>query len=137
MFADNSLHGQFNAALLFGGFSFRYADNVTNIDYFEERLPEQLHQQLSQVIAQLGGDSVPKEASGTVNETITFHTLDLGYRFYLPSLTPCGSGYEGDCVLDAWSTPSPALGSSCARCPEGQRFPRPADRDGGRRLWAW
>lgn len=82
MFADNSLHGQFSAALLFGGFSFRYAANVTNIDYYEERLPDGLHQQLGEVIAQLGGEAPPQESSGTVDQTLTFHTFDVGYRFY-------------------------------------------------------
>ena len=85
MFADNSLHGQFNAALLFGGFSFRYAANVVSVDYFEELLPEALHENLGTALSSLGAETPPRYQDGRINKTLSFHTFSIGYRFYFTS----------------------------------------------------
>ena len=82
IFAENELHGNVNVALLIGGFSIRYAANVVNIGYYEERLPDSILTPLNQALNNMGEESIAKDTSGTLNETLTFHTLGLGYRFY-------------------------------------------------------
>jgi hypothetical protein len=83
IYAENSVHGNANIAVIFSGFTFRYAANVMNVGYYEEQIPSALHKTLNDTLGGLGLESIDAFSSGTLNQTLTFHTFCIGYRFYL------------------------------------------------------
>jgi len=83
---DNSLHAAFNLTVLFDNWMFRYQINWLGIDHSAYRLPDDSLENL-RLVGLLSGDdelaNLPQEGEANLSETIAFHSVSFGYRFYL------------------------------------------------------
>lgn len=75
---DNGLGGAINVALMFKGFTFRYASNWMSTSNGRLRLPDSIIQSVQQI-----GVTLPKETTYEPDGAIQLESAMIGYRFYL------------------------------------------------------
>lgn len=82
---DNGVHAALNLAILFDNWQFRYAVSVLSLGHQDLLIPQGTFDQINQAARDLTGTDVlgARTSVGNVDDTLTFHTLTFGYRFYL------------------------------------------------------
>ena len=79
---ENSTHAALGLSLIIKGFTVRYGANFVHLGEFKREWPTTSLNKLNGVITSIGGNPLPKQESGQVNDEIVFHSLAVGYRFY-------------------------------------------------------
>lgn len=82
VFVENSAHAAVNVSALFGGWTFRYAANMISLGHGERRWSTAFHGKLNNFLQNIGSQGLPQESQGELDDTVTFHSLSFGYRFY-------------------------------------------------------
>ena len=81
--AENSPNAAVGMAVLFGGWTFRYALSSIMVGHAERRFPTGFHEKLSNFMQNIGEQAPPQEGEGNIDEAVSFHSISFGYRFYL------------------------------------------------------
>lgn len=94
---ENGIHASLNLSLLFDGWQFRYAANFISLGTQDFELPQDtfdrmnlIGEQVNRVFEAQGGQPPLDEPllparrdRGDVNDSLVFHSLTFGYRFWL------------------------------------------------------
>ena len=90
---ENSVHASLNLSLLFGNWTFRYAVNWIKLGRQDLKIPGDIFQEYEAVQTFLAGSglagtfSLPNlpnaSSAGDLDDTMAFHSISFGYRFYL------------------------------------------------------
>lgn len=81
---ENGVHGALNLSILFDNWQFRYAANFVSLGVQDFSLPQSTFEEVNRVAEQLTGAPLlqAREAREDLGESLVFHSLTFGYRFY-------------------------------------------------------